>query len=878
MIRLLRDPVGLASLATLLAVALACYGSILWAPHPYDAVYADYVQVEPSLAAHPTPAERDAGVAALAVRAHTSVRLVGDAMRFSDSKPIDPRVTLTIERSDMFRRAGPAHVEDDGRAVVVPVAITPQVFVFGTDANGRDLLVRILVAGRISLAVGALASIVALGIGVTWGAVAGYAGGRVDGAMMRFVDLVYALPFIFLVIVLVALFGRTLWLIFIAIGAVEWLDMARIVRGQTLSLKRREFVLAAHALGASDASILRVHIVPNMAAPIVAYLALLVPRVILAESFLSFLGLGVQEPLTSWGTLIADGARHVQGSVHLLVFPALALAITVVAANQLGEAILRAGSSHQSDVSRVSELLRFESLGVCFGDVEAVRDLSLAVAAGETAAIVGESGSGKSVAMLAALGLLPRSAGVRGRVLFEGRDLLALDRPALDRIRGKAVSIIFQEPQSALDPLFPVGAQIAAVLRYGRGLTRREARARALALLEEVDIAEPARRARAYPHELSGGQRQRVAIAMAIACEPALVIADEPTTALDVTVAARILTLLAELKARRNMALILISHDLGLVRRVADSVHVMEKGRLVESGPTEVVTLRPREAYTLKLLAADELAPAAPGQPGAPLLEAHDVGVRYPLRGGWFWQKRYFVAVEGVSLAIAEGETLGLIGESGSGKSTLGRALLKLEPSTGRFVYAGRDLAPLSKAAMRPLRRELQIVFQDPFSSLSPRRTVGAIVGEGLAIHTPDLSPAVRAEKIARAMADVGLPADFAERLPHALSGGQRQRVAIARAIVLEPRLIVLDEPTSALDRSIQAEVLALLARLQAERGLAYLLITHDLAVVRAMAGRLAVMRGGRIIETGATEDVMASPREAYTRSLVDAAFGPRAP
>ena len=349
MSRVLRDPVGLASVVTLLLVALACYGSILWAPHPYDAVYPDFVQMAASPTAHPTAAERDDGVRAVAVRAHMAVALIHadgrDALRFTDAKPVDPRVTRTLERSDMFRRDGPPRAEDDGRTLVVPVAIVPQVFLFGTDANGRDLLVRILVAGRISLAVGALASLVALGIGVAWGAIAGYAGGRVDGAMMRIVDVVYALPFIFLVIVLVALFGRTLWLIFIAIGAVEWLDMARIVRGQTLSLKRREFVLAAHALGAGDGRILSTHIVPNMAGPIVAYLALLVPRVILAESFLSFLGLGVQEPLTSWGTLIADGARHVQGSLHLLVFPALALAITVVAANQLGEAILRASSA-----------------------------------------------------------------------------------------------------------------------------------------------------------------------------------------------------------------------------------------------------------------------------------------------------------------------------------------------------------------------------------------------------------------------------------------------------------------------------------------------------------------------------------------------------
>ncbi|MCX8255223.1 MAG: ABC transporter permease subunit [Beijerinckiaceae bacterium] len=343
---LLRDPAGLASLATVLLVAIACYGSSIWAPHAYDAVFPDYVQVPPSLAAHPTPPEREAALAALAVRAHMSVSFIHDgdrdALRFADTKPIDGRVVRTIERSDMFRAVGLAVTEDGGRTLTVPVAIKHEIFLVGTDVNGRDLLVRILVAGRISLAVGALASLVSLGIGVAWGAVAGYAGGGIDGVMMRIVDVVYALPFIFLVIVLVTLFGRTLWLIFVAIGAVEWLDMARIVRGQTLSLKRREFVLAAQALGASDATVLARHVVPNMAGTIVAYLALLVPRVILAESFLSFLGLGVEEPLTSWGTLIADGARHVQGSVHLLLFPALALAVTLVAANQLGEAILRA--------------------------------------------------------------------------------------------------------------------------------------------------------------------------------------------------------------------------------------------------------------------------------------------------------------------------------------------------------------------------------------------------------------------------------------------------------------------------------------------------------------------------------------------------------
>ena len=347
--RFRRDPAGMASLITLLIIASVCFGSSIWSPHSFDAVYRDYVMVPPSLAAHPTAAELHAGLDALAARAHMTIALDhADAqplLRLSDQNAIDPRVLRYIERSDMFRVAGRSEASDQGRQLVAPVGIRREVFPFGTDANGRDLLTRILVAGRISLAVGALASAVALGIGVAFGAVAGYVGGRTDALMMRAVDVIYALPFVFLVIVLLVLFGRSLWLIFIAIGAVEWLDMARIVRGQTLSLKRRDFVLAARALGERDSRILVRHIVPNMTGPIVAYLALLVPRVILAESFLSFIGLGVQEPLTSWGILIADGARHVQSSVHLLVFPALALAITVVAANSLGEALLRAADT-----------------------------------------------------------------------------------------------------------------------------------------------------------------------------------------------------------------------------------------------------------------------------------------------------------------------------------------------------------------------------------------------------------------------------------------------------------------------------------------------------------------------------------------------------
>ncbi len=527
-------------------------------------------------------------------------------------------------------------------------------------------------------------------------------------------------------------------------------------------------------------------------------------------------------------------------------------------------------------MSSATPLLRFDDLGVRFGSVEAVRALSLSVASGETAAIVGESGSGKTVAILATLGLLPAAAAVTGRVLFEGCDLVGLNRRALDRLRGKAISIVFQEPQSALDPLFTVGSQIAAVLHHGRGLARKAAAARAVELLEETGITEAVRRAQSYPHELSGGQRQRVAIAMAMACEPKLLIADEPTTALDVTVAARILDLLADLKARHGMALVLISHDLGLIRRVADTVHVMEKGRLVESGPTAVLTRKPRQPYTIKLLEAERLPPlreipSFEGAANTPLLQARDIRVRYRLRGGWP-KTGWFTAVDGVSLTIARGETLGVIGESGSGKSTLGRAVLRLETSEGDLIFDGRDLQLLSRTALRPLRRDLQIVFQDPFASLSPRLPIGDIVAEGLRVHEPACGSRERLARAAAILEEVGLPSSFVSRKPHELSGGQRQRVAIARAMILSPRLVVLDEPTSALDRSIQADVLALLRRLQVERGLSYMFITHDLAVVQAMASRVAVMRNGRIVEAGSTSDVMIKPRDAYTAQLVMAA------
>jgi len=519
-------------------------------------------------------------------------------------------------------------------------------------------------------------------------------------------------------------------------------------------------------------------------------------------------------------------------------------------------------------------ILRFRDLCVTFGANRVVRDMNLTLGRGEVAAIVGESGSGKSASMLAALRLLPASAATTGSVVFEGADLLALPAKRLDAIRGRRIAIVFQEPMSALDPLFTVGSQVGTILRLKAGLSRRAAAARALDLLGLVGIPEPARRLRAYPHELSGGQRQRVAIAMAIACEPDVLIADEPTTALDVTVAARILDLLIEIKQRLGMAMIFISHDLGLVRRFADTIHVMRQGEIVESGPAADLISAPRNDYTRMLLAARPSARKPRGLLEAPeLLVAHDISVRFRLRGGWFAERREIKAVDGVSLVLRKGRTLGVVGESGSGKSTLARALLKLAPASGFVSFEHRDLTPLDPAAMRPLRRSMQLVFQDPYASLSPRLRVGDIVAEGLRVHEPSITGAERDARAAMALREVLLDPDLRHRFPREFSGGQRQRIAIARAMILKPKLVALDEPTSALDRSVQSEILVLLQHLQDAHDLTYVFISHDLAVIRAMADEIAVMKDGRVVEQGEARQILEQPREAYTRALIAAAF-----
>ncbi|ACB97022.1 ABC transporter ATP-binding protein [Beijerinckia indica] len=527
-------------------------------------------------------------------------------------------------------------------------------------------------------------------------------------------------------------------------------------------------------------------------------------------------------------------------------------------------------------------LLAFRDLSISYGGQAIVRDLTLSLHPGETAALVGESGSGKSQTALAALRLLPEPAKVSGQILFEGQDLLSLSELALNRLRGRRIALIFQEPMSALDPLFPVGAQIGVILRHHLGLSRRAALTRACELLDQVGIPDPQRRVKAYPHELSGGQRQRVAIAMAIACEPAVLIADEPTTALDVTLAARILDLIEDLKQRLGMALLFISHDLGLVRRIADSVHVMHQGRIVESGPAREIIHHPREAYTRLLLGAAPRPRLRPHPLEAKnLLEARDLTVRFKRRGtlglpsfGLFRpREKDFTAVDHVNLTLRQGETFGLVGESGSGKSTLARALLRLVPASGSILFEGRDLVALQPRALRPFRHAMQIVFQDPYQALSPRMRIGAIITEGLRIHEPGLNAQALDARAAFALQEVKLDPALRHRFPAECSGGQRQRIAIARAMILRPKLLLLDEPTSALDRSVQAEILELLSLLQASHGLTYLFISHDFGAVRAMADTIGVMRMGHLVESGPAEEILTRPRMDYTSELIAAAF-----
>jgi microcin C transport system ATP-binding protein len=526
-------------------------------------------------------------------------------------------------------------------------------------------------------------------------------------------------------------------------------------------------------------------------------------------------------------------------------------------------------------------LLSIRDLSVAFHsggrDVLAVDRVSFEIGKGETLALVGESGSGKSVTALSIMKLLPYPAARHpsGAIVFKGRDLMPLSERDMRRVRGDDVTIVFQEPMTSLNPLHTIEKQIGEILLLHRGLTGGAARSRIIELLTQVGIPDPQSRLASYPHQLSGGQRQRVMIAMALANEPDLLIADEPTTALDVTVQAQIIELLQDIQKRLGMSLLFITHDLGIVRKIAQRVCVMKEGKIVEQGAVERVFAAPAHPYTRALLAAEPKPDPAPPQPQAPIvLQTENLKVWFPIKRGVLRKVvGHIKAVDGVSLEIRKGETLGVVGESGSGKTTLGLALLRLVSSDGPIVFLGNQIQGLRFKQMRPFRHDMQIVFQDPYGSLSPRLSVAEIIKEGLTVHQPAMTERERDERVARALIDVGLDPATRFRFPHEFSGGQRQRIAVARAIVLEPTFVVLDEPTSALDMLIQSQMVDLLRELQKRRNLTYLFISHDLRVVAALASRLLVMRQGKVVESGDAASLFANPKSDYTRALFAAAF-----
>ena len=526
-------------------------------------------------------------------------------------------------------------------------------------------------------------------------------------------------------------------------------------------------------------------------------------------------------------------------------------------------------------------LLSVNDLSIAFHQGErqtlAVDRISFEIDKGETVALVGESGSGKSTTALSVLKLLPYPACSHpsGRILFKGQDMLSLEENQIRRVRGNDITIIFQEPMTSLNPLHTIERQIAEILQLHQGMTGAPARERTLELLGQVGIPDPEGRLKSYPHQLSGGQRQRVMIAMALANAPDLLIADEPTTALDVTVQAQILKLLKEIQARHGMAMLYITHDLGIVRKIADRVCVMSQGKIVEQGPVERVYTAPEHPYTRALLAAEPKGVAPPINDAAPIvIKTDDLKIWFPIKRGIMRKTvGHIKAVDGVSVEVREGETLGVVGESGSGKTTLGLAIMRLISSEGPIVFMGKNVNGLQFKEMRPFRKNMQMVFQDPYGSLSPRMSVTDIIAEGLGVHFPDMTRAETERRVLAALKDVNLDPETRHRYPHEFSGGQRQRISIARAIVLEPNFVVLDEPTSALDMLIQAQIVDLLRDIQKRRKLTYLFISHDLKVVAALASRLVVMRHGKVVEAGPAAEVFRNPKSDYTRALFAAAF-----
>ncbi|MFG1697948.1 dipeptide ABC transporter ATP-binding protein [Nonomuraea sp. NPDC049309] len=736
---------------------------------------------------------------------------------------------------------------------------------WGTNRIGQDIFAQTTYGLRKSLVIGLIVALFSTVLASLAGAAAGYLGGWTDRVLRFCLDLLLIFPG-FLIISMVAprLKGAG-WLVFaLLLGFLGWMISARIVRSMTLSLKERDFVRAAELMGVPKFRIIARHILPNVASFLIIDTTIAVGGAVMSETALSYFGFGIQPPDVSLGTLIADGTEAAIGYPWMFWFAAGLLIVFVLAVSLVGDG-LRDALDPTSEAARPKRgtvtalpraaeppddvVLSVRDLTVRFGDTVAADSVSWDLRRGEVLGIVGESGSGKSVTALAAMGLLPATATVTGSVRLGGTELIGADVRTLMQVRGARVAMVFQDPLSAFTPVYRIGVQIAEALRAHTRLSKEEAHARAVELLRSVGIPEPERRAESYPHEFSGGMRQRAMIAMAIANDPDVILADEPTTALDVTVQAQVLDLLRKAQRETGAALVLISHDLGVIAGIADRVAVMNGGKVVEEGPAEQVFARPRESYTKDLLAAvprldAAIEPRGPAH-GAPLVEVSGLRKTFPLTRGSAFKRRIgtVYAVDGVDLTIRPGETLGLVGESGSGKTTTLFELLR----------------------MPEVRENAQIVFQDPMSSLDPRMTVGEIIAE------PLRAKGLPADDVPHLLEQVGLKPEHASRFPHEFSGGQRQRIGIARALSVRPKLVVLDEPVSALDVTVQADILDLLVRLRDELNLAYLFVSHDLAVVRQIADRVSVMYLGRTVETGDTATVLGDPLHPYTKALISA-------
>lgn len=779
-----------------------------------------------------------------------------------------------------------------------PIAIDPRAAFtppspghwLGTDESGRDVYTRLVHGAASSLLIGVAATAIGLTLGTLLGLVAGLAGRAADAVVGRVLEVLFAFPSLLLALLVIVVAGPGPLPATIAVGLSTAPGYARIVRGQVLRIRSSGFVETARLLGHSPGRIVARSVLPNLASELLMLATLGVGQAVVWASTLSFLGLGAQPPAPEWGAMLNAGRIYIQTAWWLTVMPGLMIVGTIITATVLGrrlaarsarraEAAGRAAETENPDRAHAGEtgagepsvtrgapapLLDVRALSVAFGDHEVVRDVSFTLARGECVAIVGESGSGKSVTARSLLGLAGSGARVTAAALeLEGRDLRALPRHEWRELRGERIGLILQDALVSLDPLRPVGREIADAARLHRRLPARARAERVHDALARVGMPDPAGRARQRSGELSGGLRQRALIASAIVLDPPVLIADEPTTALDASVQRRVLDELSRLKAA-GTGVLLISHDLAVVAQLADHVLVMRGGRIVERGDVGRLLSTPRTAYTRELVAAAALPPRpepvdatpATGTPD-PVVVATGIRRRFGDR----------VALDGVGFELRAGETLGVVGESGSGKTTLARIVLGLEtPDAGEVELFGQSWTARSERRRRPLRRRIGQVAQDTASSFDPRWPVGRAIADAL---PPGTTGRDRSARVAALLADVGLGPEFADRAPASLSGGQRQRVAIARALAADPDVLVLDEPVSALDVTVQARVLELLDRLQRERGLAYLFVSHDLGVIRHVADRVLVLRDGRVVETGPAGEVFARPAEEYTRELL---------